>query len=68
MVCGREQPREQPHERPRKPPNPELVNELRAHIATLKADKEGCWVRPPARYYRTIPRLQRCMGDFNIES
>jgi hypothetical protein len=35
-----EQPREQPLDRPRKPTNHELVNELRAHIATLKADNE----------------------------
>ena len=35
-----EQPREQPHERLRKQSNSELVNELRAHIATLKADNE----------------------------
>ena len=31
----------------------------------LAARLEGCWVRPPARYYRTIPRLQRCTGDFD---
>ena len=31
---------EQPREQPRKAPNLELVSELRAHIATLKADNE----------------------------
>jgi hypothetical protein len=31
---------EQPREQPRKPPNPELVNVLREHVATLKADNE----------------------------
>jgi hypothetical protein len=31
---------EQPREQPRKVPSLELVNELRAHIATLKADNE----------------------------
>ena len=31
---------EQPREQPRKPPNPELVNALREHVATLKADNE----------------------------
>src|SRR4029077_8580940 len=31
---------EQPREQPRKPPNPELVNVLREHLATLKADNE----------------------------
>ena len=31
---------EQPRKQPRKPPNPELVNVLREHVATLKADNE----------------------------